>query len=127
MSAVNTATNVSKETTTNGDGIYQFSDLRPGVYKVTIAGAGFTTSVTESVNIEVNNVRRLDVGLQPGGVSDSVTVNADSALVLQTDRADVNVTQTARQVNDLPLAGSAGRSPACAGPRAVIRMPPRRQ
>lgn len=110
VTAVNNGTNVSRETVTNEEGIYQFSDLLPGVYKVTIAGAGFTTSVTESVNIEVNNVRRLDVGLQPGGVSDSVTVNADSALVLQTDRADVNVTQTARQVNDLPLAGSAGRN-----------------
>lgn len=110
VSAVNTATNVSKETTTNGEGIYQFSDLLPGVYKVTISGTGFTTTVSEGVNIEVNNVRRLDMALQPGGVSDSVTVNADNATALQTDRADVNVTQTARQVNDLPIAGSAGRN-----------------
>ncbi len=110
VTAVNNGTNVSKETTTNGEGIYQFSDLLPGVYKVTIGGTGFTTSVTESVNIEVNNVRRVDVTLQPGGVSDTVTVNADTAVALQTDRADVNVTQTARQVNDLPIAGSAGRN-----------------
>ncbi len=110
VSAVNNGTNVSKETTTNGEGIYQFSDLLPGVYKVTISGTGFTTSVSEGVNIEVNNVRRLDMTLQPGGVSDSVTVNADSQAALQTDRADVNVTQTARQVNDLPIAGSAGRN-----------------
>ncbi len=108
--AVNNGTNVSKETTTNGEGIYQFSDLLPGVYKVTISGTGFTTSVSEGVNIEVNNVRRLDMTLQPGGVSDSVTVNADSQAALQTERADVNVTQTARQVNDLPIAGSAGRN-----------------
>src|SRR5215213_2253582 len=110
VTAVNNGTNVSKETTTNGEGIYQFSDLLPGVYKVTIGGTGFTTSVTESVNVEVNNVRRLDVTLQPGGVSDTVTVSADTAVALQTDRADVNVTQTARQVNDLPIAGSAGRN-----------------
>src|SRR5829696_4137131 len=110
VSAVNNATNVSKETTTNGEGIYQFSDLLPGVYKVTISGAGFTNSVSEGVNIEVNNVRRLNMTLQPGGVSDTITVNAETATALQTDRADVNVTQTARQVNDLPIAGSAGRN-----------------
>ncbi|MBV8857972.1 MAG: TonB-dependent receptor [Acidobacteria bacterium] len=110
VTALNTGTNVSKETTTNEEGIYQFSDLLPGVYKVTIGGKGFTTSVSEGVNIEVNNVRRLDLTLQPGGVSDTVTVNADAATALQTDRADVNVTQTARQVNDLPIAGSAGRN-----------------
>ena len=110
VTVVNTGTNLSKETTTNDEGIYQFSDLLPGVYKVTITGTGFTTSVTESVNVEVNNVRRVDMTLQPGGVSDTVTVNADTAVALQTDRADVNVTQTARQVNDLPIAGSAGRN-----------------
>ncbi|MFL6331964.1 MAG: carboxypeptidase regulatory-like domain-containing protein, partial [Pyrinomonadaceae bacterium] len=110
VTAVNAATNVSKETTTNDEGIFQFSDLLPGTYKVTITGNGFTTSVSEGVNIEVNNVRRLDMTLQPGGVSDTVTVNADTATALQTDRGDVNVTQTARQVNDLPIAGSAGRN-----------------
>ncbi|HWS88865.1 MAG TPA: TonB-dependent receptor [Pyrinomonadaceae bacterium] len=110
VTALNTATNLSKETTTNDEGIYQFSDLLPGVYKVSITGQGFTTSVSEGVNIEVNNVRRLDMTLQPGGVSDTVTVNADTLTALQTDRADVNVTQTARQVNDLPIAGSAGRN-----------------
>src|SRR5215204_7226731 len=89
VSAVNTATNVSKETTTNGEGIYQFSDLLPGVYKVTVSGTGFSTSVSEGVNVEVNNVRRVDVSLQPGGVSDTVTVNADTLAALQTDRADV--------------------------------------
>src|SRR5215210_7335223 len=98
VTAVNAGTNVSKETTTNEDGIYQFSDLLPGVYKVTITGNGFTTTVSEGVNIEVNNVRRLDVTLQPGGVRDTVTVNADTLAALQTDRADVNVTQSARQV-----------------------------
>jgi outer membrane receptor protein involved in Fe transport len=110
VSAVNTGTNVSRETTTNEEGIYQFSDLLPGVYKVTISGTGFTTSVSEGVNIEVNNVRRMDMPLQPGGVSDTITVNADTATALQTDRADVNVTQSARQINDLPIAGSAGRN-----------------
>src|SRR5918999_3548204 len=110
VTAVNAGTNVSKETTTNDEGIYQFSDLLPGVYKVSITGTGFSTSLSEGVNIEVNNVRRLDVTLQPGGVSDTVTVSADALAALQTDRGDVNVTQTARQVNDLPIAGSAGRN-----------------
>src|SRR5215212_11274917 len=50
VTAFNNATNVSKETTTNGEGIYQFSDLLPGVYKVTVSGTGFSTSVSEGVN-----------------------------------------------------------------------------
>jgi outer membrane receptor protein involved in Fe transport len=110
VSVVNLGTNVSKETTTNGEGIYQFNDLIAGSYKVTITAPNFSTVVSEGVNIEVNNVRRLDVGLQAGGVSDTVTISADAEVELQTDRADVNVTQTARQVNNLPLAGSAGRN-----------------
>ena len=69
VSVVNLGTNVSKETTTNGEGIYQFNDLIAGSYKVTITAPNFSTVVSEGVNIEVNNVRRLDVGLQAGGVT----------------------------------------------------------
>ena len=51
----------------------------------------------------------LDAQLQVSGVTEAVEVSV-ARPVLQTDRADIHVTQTARQVNDLPLTGSAGRN-----------------
>ena len=43
-------------------------------------------------------------------MEETVLVTAGLETTLQTDRADVNVTQTARQINNLPLFGSVGRN-----------------
>ena len=43
VQALNTGTGVLKQTTTNPAGIYSFSDLLPGVYKVTISSGSFRT------------------------------------------------------------------------------------
>jgi hypothetical protein len=109
VSAANVNTGVIKETVSDDAGRYLFSDLQPGVYKVTIAASNFKTLIQEDVRIAANMVRRIDVQLETSGVSETVAISA-SSVVLQTDRADINITQPARQVNDLPLAGSAGRN-----------------
>lgn len=110
VEALNTGTNVSKVTTTNDSGVYQFSDLLPGVYKVIISAQGFKTLLQEVGAIEANTVRRLDANLQPGEVSETITVSDAAEAPLQTDRGDVSVNQTTRQINNLPLAGSSGRN-----------------
>jgi hypothetical protein len=107
---LNTSTGLSKETATNENGVYLFSDLQPGSYKITIESTSFQPLTQEDVRVEVNTVRRIDVQLQVTGVTANVLVSGADDTPLQTDRADVNVTQTARQVNNLPLAGSAGRN-----------------
>ncbi len=66
-------------------------------------------SSQKGVKIDTNAVRRVDARLEVSGVTETVEVTA-AAAPLQTDRADVHVTQTAKQVNDLPLAGSLGRN-----------------
>jgi len=109
VEALNLATNVTKETTANESGVYQFNDLQPGVYQVTITAASFQTLVQKDVRVEANQVRRLDSPLQAGAVTGTIEVTA-SAAALQTDRADVNVGITERQINNLPLTGSLGRN-----------------
>jgi hypothetical protein len=108
--ALNVDTGVSKETTTNDSGVYVFSDLLPGLYKVTIESRSFKTYVAENVRVEANTARRVDAEIEAAGVTETVVVSDESAIPLQTDRADVNVVQTARQVNYLPLTGSTGRN-----------------
>ena len=108
VEALNVSTGVSK-INTDERGVYLFSDLQPGVYKVTIEATSFKTLVQEDVRVDANTVRRIDAQLQTSGVSESIVVTASSA-TLQTDRADINITQPTRQVNDLPIAGSVGRN-----------------
>jgi hypothetical protein len=111
VQALNTATGVAKDATTDDRGTYAFNDLQPGTYTVTIALAGFATLAQENVGIDANRVVRLDARLQPKDISESVVVTGrDSSIDLQTDKADVSITQTGRQINSLPLTGSLGRN-----------------
>ncbi|HKS40747.1 MAG TPA: TonB-dependent receptor [Blastocatellia bacterium] len=109
VEALNINTGVSKIVNTDDRGVYLFSDLQPGVYKVTIEATSFKSQVQEGVRVDANTVRRIDAQLQTSGVSESIVVTASSA-TLQTDRADINITQPTRQVNDLPITGSVGRN-----------------
>lgn len=109
VEVLNVNTGSQREAITDDEGRYTFSDLQPGLYKVTISAASFKSTAQENVRIEANTVRRIDVQLQPTGVAETVLVTA-STVVLQSDRADLSVNQTARQVNDLPLTGSVGRN-----------------
>jgi hypothetical protein len=107
--ALNVGTNVTRASTTDARGAYLFSDLIPGDYEVTIESAGFNSHTRKGVRVDSNSVRRVDAKLDISGVSETIEITAASA-PLQTDRADVHVTQTERQVNDLPLSGSLGRN-----------------
>ncbi|HET6979343.1 MAG TPA: TonB-dependent receptor [Pyrinomonadaceae bacterium] len=110
VDVTNLATGGVSSVTTDDRGGYSLNDLQVGVYKVTISRASFKTTIREDVRIEANKTLRFDAALEVGGVEETVVVTATGEATLQTDRGDVNVTQTARQVNDLPLFGSIGRN-----------------
>src|SRR6267378_4155252 len=110
VEAVNTSTGESRNVTTDERGGFTFSSIQVGSYKLTVTLASFKTLIKEDIKVEPNKVYRFDPQLEVGEVSESVIVTADTGPPLQTDRADVNITQTTRQVNDLPLTGSLGRN-----------------
>jgi hypothetical protein len=109
VEALNMATGVSRRATTDSGGIYRFTELLPGTYKVTVSAPNFGTSVTENVSIEANNTRRVDVQLQLKAQTESVTVSA-APPVLQTDTADVHTDISGREIEDLPILASNGRN-----------------
>jgi hypothetical protein len=109
IEALNTGTGVSRASLTDSAGSYLFNDLQPGVYKITYTAGAFRSLVQESVQIVANNMRRLDVQLQVAQVTEAVTV-LGSALVLQTDRSDINHEIPQVQITNLPFTGNAGRN-----------------
>src|SRR5215475_8734854 len=109
IEALNIGTGVSTSVVTDERGGYLFTNLLAGLYKVTITAQAFKALVQENVRIEANTTRRLDAQLQVGNVTEVVQVTATTG-ALQTDRADVNITLPARQINNLPLFGSVGRN-----------------
>ena len=106
----NVATGVVSTIMTDDRGTYSLNDLQVGVYKVAISRSSFKTTVNEGLRIDANKTFRFDAQLEIGGLEETVLVTAGQETTLQTDRGDVNVTQTARQINNLPLFGSVGRN-----------------
>jgi hypothetical protein len=109
VEAVNVATGVSRSTETDASGIYRFTELQPGVYKVTFAAQAFATRTVDNVQVDVNAVRRVDVQLKVATTTQEITVTAAPAL-MQTDRADVHTNIDAQEIQNLPISSSEGRS-----------------
>src|ERR1044071_9926971 len=95
-------TGISRSMDTNASGYFSFPTLEPGVYRVTIEKSGFRKEVKERAELLVNTTVRADTVLQPGAITEPVTVTSEAA-VLQTDRADTHTTIETAQLGSLPL------------------------
>jgi hypothetical protein len=109
VAALNVNTGVTSEAATNESGIYRLQTLQAGTYKVTISAPNFATQVTNSVSVVFNQIVRVDASLKVAQQQQAVTVTSEAPL-LQTDKADVHTDVTARQIEDLPTAGTQGRN-----------------
>jgi hypothetical protein len=109
VQALNVQTGVLREVPVKEGGTYLFTELQPGTYKVTVKAKGFSPTTVEDVHVDVNSVRRVDIQLKVGAVTESVTVSGDAPL-MQTDRADVHTNITSQEIENLPISSSEGRS-----------------
>jgi hypothetical protein len=107
VTALEIQTGVSQTATTDASGIYRFTSLLAGTYKVTITAQGFSTQQTPDVLVRQNEIARVDAQLKVASAAQSVTVTTEAPL-LQTDTADVHTDFTSRQVENLPIMGSQG-------------------
>ena len=96
------STSLVHQSTTNQSGNYTVPDLPPGDYNVTIESTGFKKSTQQNIALLSNSTQRVDVSLEPGNVSETITVTTAPPL-LQTDRADISTKIEAEQVVDMPL------------------------
>jgi hypothetical protein len=104
----NIATNVSITTSTNQDGIYVLSDLRPATYRLTIQKDGFRTVVQPSLELYVQDAVNENFKLALGSVSETSTVVGSP--LLQTDSAAVSTVVDQRFVRNMPLNGRSFQS-----------------
>jgi hypothetical protein len=103
-----TITNLAKGTTfelsTDAAGNYNKGQLIPDEYRVTIQATGFQKVVSSALQVRVDDAARFDATLAVGDVTTEVEVTA-AAPLLQSDRADVAQTFSAKEINDLPNIG----------------------
>jgi Carboxypeptidase regulatory-like domain/TonB dependent receptor len=89
-------------TKTNEDGIYAFPRIPVGTYSLKIEAKGFKLSVQPNLTLEVNQRARMDVAMQVGGITETVTVSAEGAL-LQTETTQVGAVIAAETIVNTPL------------------------
>ncbi|MBO0862773.1 MAG: TonB-dependent receptor, partial [Chloracidobacterium sp.] len=102
VTITNSGTNVSVTTKTNESGNYTQTRLIPGTYRIKVEAPSFKAAVIEAIVVNVDTASSANITLQPGQVSEQVTITAEAPL-LKTDRADVATTFETRQVSDLPI------------------------
>lgn len=102
VSVRNVDTNVVLSTTTNDAGVYSIPYLRIGTYEVRIKSPGMKESLTTGVLVDQNNISRVDVKLEVGNASDSVTVEATAPL-LQQESTTYDGVVDRKFVEDLPV------------------------
>jgi Carboxypeptidase regulatory-like domain len=85
----NTATNNSTTQATNGAGQYTFVNVAPGGYEVTVKKDGFRTSTVTALSVDVSKSYTVDVKLEIGAVTESITVSTEARVELQTTDAQV--------------------------------------
>jgi hypothetical protein len=100
----NEATGANLSMSAGGDGIYNFSPVRIGTYKLEASAQGFKTEIKTHVVVDVSARVLQDFKLQPGAVTETVEVTS-AAPVLQSQDASVGQVVDERNVNNLPLNG----------------------
>jgi hypothetical protein len=92
------------ETTTNVNGEYVAGPLKIGRYSITVQKEGFKRLVAGPVVLNVQERLAVDVTLQLGARSETITIIA-SELQLETQTSDLGQIVDSRQATSLPLNG----------------------
>jgi hypothetical protein len=98
-------TGISQETTTDDSGVYSVNRLAPGLYRISVEKAGFTVKVVENVNIIGDQITSVNVSLQVGQVTQSVTVNGNVLPAIDTESGQIAGTVTSRDIEQMPSFG----------------------
>jgi len=98
----NQSTGVTTSLVTNDQGNYQAPYLIPGKYRILAEMAGFKRFLREGIELRVSDRLELDIALNVGEVTETVTVVGDSPL-LETATASMGQVVDSRRVAELPL------------------------
>ena len=116
--------NVTFETSTNEAGFYLVAPLPPGDYRITAESEGFRGYILEPFPIATQQKAGLDIELELGRVTESITVEGTAQLIEATNSTLSGVVEN-RQIMDLPLNGRNVYSLAVLTPGVFTRDPAR--
>lgn len=104
VKVTNVETNQFRQATSNEVGDFTIVFLPPGQYRLEAAFTGFRTYKLSQLTLQVDQAQRVDIAMEVGTASESVTVE-EAPPVLNTDTGARGEVTTAQEIKELPLDG----------------------
>ena len=92
------------KTKSDGGGVYVFSPIKIGNYKVTVASPGFETTTQTNLHVSIQQRLNVIISMKPGAASETVTVSTEAPL-MQTQESSVGQVMDTDTINSVPLNG----------------------
>ena len=102
VTVTNEGTGLTRTVTTDRNGEYVVPSIPTGRYTVIAEVSGFKTLALSNIEVGVDQRARIDLKLEVGALTESVTIEAVSPL-LQTSSSELGTTVKTEQIEALPL------------------------
>ena len=103
VTARNPGTNVTRNATTNDEGFYRIINVPPGDYEITVEAPNFKKAVLTKVTVTIGQAADIDVVLEPGQITESVTISDATSDIVETSKTAVATTIDQQRINNLPI------------------------
>src|ERR1700688_3391237 len=104
VSAVNAATAITRDVTSDSSGLYTIPTRVPGVYDIRVTATGFSTSVQSALTLSVGQQLQLNFGLKVGNTNTTVQVT-EAAPQIDLTSSTLSGQVESETVRELPLNG----------------------
>ncbi|MEP7355361.1 MAG: carboxypeptidase-like regulatory domain-containing protein, partial [Acidobacteriota bacterium] len=119
MEIRNVETGATSQAASTDTGNYTLPQLPVGSYELTVTVPGFKKYVRQRIVIQVAQTLRLDVTLEVGAVSDSVTVTSETTM-LKTESGELSHVVSVERLQNLPILAIGGAASSSQGLRFYL-------
>jgi hypothetical protein len=105
LTLTNLDTNQALTATTDENGVYNFNALPSSRFTLTVEKIGFKKKVLEKVGVIPEQANALNIQLELGQVTESITVSGDSTPLMDTETASLSGVVNSNQIQHLPSFG----------------------
>ena len=105
LTLTNLDTDLALTATSDENGVYNFNALPSAKFSLTVEKAGFKKKTLANVGIIPEQANALNIQLELGQVTESITVSGDSTPLMDTETASINGVVNSNQIQHLPSFG----------------------
>jgi Carboxypeptidase regulatory-like domain len=105
VTATDASSGVSRQTETDAAGHFQFLSLQPGTYVLHVELQGFRSVTTGNIEALVSTTQKVNIKLELGEVSQTVTVTEGAVAAVNTTDATIGNAFDSKQILALPFEG----------------------